>query len=812
MTDDAGSKPRPAGGASLGAWLATVIARWHLLVVLLAALVSALAYQGAARIKLDTSLEALMPKGVASVENLKKVLEKTGSFSSAMVVIDSPDPIAAERFAADLRTRLIQSVDWVEAAEYAEDFSVFEQHKLLYLDTDELRDIKSRLEAAAPVARAPLISEFRGAPVNVRIRSAPAKPSASSLDLDDLEQRLSEGLPGTGGTQKLFRSSDGRITLLVVWPKTGFSGLGPSKRIIRDLQDITADMAPASYHPEMRVDVGGRVYNKVVQFDAVLTDLGNSGLWSLGLIALLLTIYFRSLLAVPLIALPLVLGILWTLGLTGLVIGQLNLITVFLVLILFGLGVDFGIHNLSRYREERGNGADTTEALTAVYTRTGAASVIAAATTACGFLAMLATDFRAFYEFGLIAGTGIIFTFVAMYSVLPALIALAERSGFDLGTKHSASVSLFSSLATPALKRPSLALMVLGALSAGAVFYAGNVEFEGNFGRLQAERSPAHKAIQANISKVFPDGTDRAVLIVDSIEEVEAVRAYFDEYIANDTDTPTIRKIETVFSYLPPPDTQSERLTVLGDMRTILDDIDSEKVEDWYKYLNIDAMSMSDLPDGLERLFTGLPGSDGHLVYIFNDVSLNDAILARQFADDIRDIPVGEKTYHPAAEGIVFVDMLNLMKADAMLAISVVGGVTLLLTGLFFRRPKDVVIVLLPTAFAFIMLFGIMGAFDIRLSIFNMVVLPTLIGIGVDNGIHIVHRQREEGDVARAMTGTGGAAAITTLTTMLGFAGMLAASMGGLFSLGLVATIGLAACLVGTFTILPAALKLRAGQ
>lgn len=791
--------------------MATWITRWYLAVLVVAALVSWAAYMGTTHIKLDTSLEALMPRGVASVENLKKVLEKTGSFASAMVVIDSPDPEAAEQFAADMRERLLRTTDWAEAAEYAEDFSVFERHKLLYLDASELRDIKARLEKAQPGARVPLIKEFQGVPVNVRIRTAPSIPPDARLGLDDLERRLDADIPGGNrdGTRKLFRSDDERITLLVVWPRAGLSGLGPSKRIIRSLRNIAAEMSPASYHPEMRVDIGGRIYNKVVQFNAVLSDLSASGMWALGGIALLLTIYFRSLLAFPLIALPLALGILWTMGLTGLVVGQLNLITVFLVLILFGLGVDFGIHNLSRYREERQSGASLIVALNAVYSRTGAASLLAATTTACGFLALMVTDFRAFYEFGLIAGTGIILTFIVMYSVLPALLVLAERVGLDLGGKRRGAVLPIRILALPALTHPKLVLALMAITGAGAVFYAMDVGFEDDFGRLQAERSPEHKAIQANISKVFPDGTDRAVLIVDSIEEVATVRRYFDDYIAADSATPTIKKIETVFSYLPPPGVQQERLAIIGDIRKMVSGIETADSSKWRPYLDIDPMSLSDLPDGLERVFTGVAGSDGHLIYIFNAVSMNKAELARQFADDIREIQIGEKVYHPAAEGIVFVDMLNLMKADALLAIAVVAGVTLVLTRLFFRRRTDVIIVLLPTTFALIMLLGTMGAFEIRLSIFNMVVLPTLIGIGVDNGIHIVHRAREAGGLEQAMAGTGGAAAVTTLTTMLGFAGMLAASMGGLYSLGLVATIGLVLCLLGTFTVLPAALKLR---
>jgi hypothetical protein len=110
---------------------------------------------------------------------------------------------------------------------------------------------------------------------------------------------------------------------------------------------------------------------------------------------------------------------------------------------------------------------------------------------------------------------------------------------------------------------------------------------------------------------------------------------------------------------------------------------------------------------------------------------------------------------------------------------------------------------MVPPALGILLLFGIMGWAGVRLNIFNMVILPAIIGIGVDNGIHILHRLEEEQDLARVMRTTGRAAAITTLTTMLGFSGMLSASMGGLESLGIVATLGFGACLLATFAALP---------
>ncbi|HXV74105.1 MAG TPA: MMPL family transporter, partial [Sphingomonadales bacterium] len=117
--------------------------------------------------------------------------------------------------------------------------------------------------------------------------------------------------------------------------------------------------------------------------------------------------------------------------------------------------------------------------------------------------------------------------------------------------------------------------------------------------------------------------------------------------------------------------------------------------------------------------------------------------------------------------------------------------------------------VITPPLAGLLILFGVMGLFGIKLSIFNMVVLPTIIGIGVDNGIHIYHRFREErGSIMKVLFTTGGAIGAATITTALGFSGMLMAEVNGLQSLGLLAVIGLGACLFTSWTLLPALLSL----
>ena len=135
----------------------------------------------------------------------------------------------------------------------------------------------------------------------------------------------------------------------------------------------------------------------------------------------------------------------------------------------------------------------------------------------------------------------------------------------------------------------------------------------------------------------------------------------------------------------------------------------------------------------------------------------------------------------------------------SMRAVLVTVVIILLLA---LRSVTQTIMVLIPVAVGTLWMLGLMAAFDVRLNVFNMVVLPTVLGIGLDNGIHIYHRFRERGagGLRHVVRTTGAAAFLTTLTTMLGFAGTLTASNLGLQSLGLVACIGLGACMFSSLT------------
>jgi len=788
---------------------AEFVCRRPLVILGIAFLLTLLALKAVVGLTVSTRIEDLMPAGAKSVQALNMVLEKTGSFASINIVVHTQGKAATLAFLGDAKHEIDQ-LDWVSFSQYAEDIEFLSRHKLLLLNEKKLLDIEHDVEDAYPTLLAQQLAKVVGADVSLSIRDENLHGDSRNLTATDQIDELAQSLREAPQKTHYFTTEDGLTGVLVIWPKAGLESLNSAKRMVGDATTIAKKLSDAE-HYDVTSGVAGRIANKVAQFDAVTGDLRVSLLSAITLIALLIGLYYRSIFAIPAILIPLCAGLVWTFGMASIAIGGLNLITVFLVLILFGLGIDFGIHNFSRYREERQKGCSVDEAMRVVIVDTGGASVLAALTTSFGFLALMLTKFRAFSEFGFIAGAGIIMIFLAMYSICPALIVVFQRLCPEVIARHRREDAPIHRVVRKQSWGYALPTVVIAICF--AVVFAPKITFERNFKNLEASQPSSLVWATNEASQIFGSSHDRAMIAVDTLEELAAIDSYFEGKILNDTKTPTIEKISSVFDFVPPSVRQKRRLEVIMRLKkqaAKLKSVDHDLYRSVMQYLDIGVLDIDNLPKALRRTFTGPDDQPGYLLYIYNSVSMDDARLARQFYDDASTLTVGGREYHSASEGFVFVEMIALMKRDAVRAILLVVFVTVALLLAATRNLAAAMVILAPAILGVVVTIAIMGAIGLPLSIMNMVILPSLIGIAVDNAIHIFHRFRSEGrnaDIAQVMRTTGRAAVLTTLTTLVGFGGLVTASMGGLKSMGFLAIIGFSTCLALTWLVLPGLLK-----
>jgi predicted RND superfamily exporter protein len=250
----------------------------------------------------------------------------------------------------------------------------------------------------------------------------------------------------------------------------------------------------------------------------------------------------------------------------------------------------------------------------------------------------------------------------------------------------------------------------------------------------------------------------------------------------------------------------SKLLVQLDDVIDLVDDDKKSELEDLRAVLAVP--KLTDLKGASPQLlakFLGHPNSAGQVVYIYQSGSLMDLRMAARFAKAVGDLKVGDHQYRAISEPLIYVDMLELLKRDCPLALLLAGLALFVVLLADFRSLSRVVIVVIPLASGLLVMAACMALVPIHLNLLNAVVLPSILGRGVDGGVHMYHALLEQGrgQLGLVMRTTGAAVAACTVTSMLGFAGLLVADHPGLRSIGLLALCGLAGCLFGAIVVLP---------
>ncbi|MBA7652169.1 Protein-export membrane protein SecF [subsurface metagenome] len=186
-------------------------------------------------------------------------------------------------------------------------------------------------------------------------------------------------------------------------------------------------------------------------------------------------------------------------------------------------------------------------------------------------------------------------------------------------------------------------------------------------------------------------------------------------------------------------------------------------------------------------------------------------ILSPKEVDEFEErIKGNEKGIEITGVGIIASELKRLITKDFILATVLAFSGVFIMLFLHFRRLKIVILALIPLICGIIWMLGIMRLIGLRMNFVNIVVTPLILGIGIDDGIHIIHRyleKRKEG-VEDAIHHTGRAVVMTSLTTMVGFGSLVFAQYRGLATMGALALLGVGLCLIASLTILPALLKI----
>jgi hopanoid biosynthesis associated RND transporter like protein HpnN len=662
---------------------------------------------------------------------------------------------------------------------------------------------------------------------------------------------------------RYFFSGDDTLAFLLARPVQEEGSFTGAARSIQKMRDVLAAMRPA--YPDLEFGLTGLPVLENDEMVASQQDTNVASWLALAGVAALYLIVFRSFRYPLLTTGTLIVGTLWASGWLTLTVGHLNILSATFAMMLIGMG-DYGVLWVTRYEQDRVAGVDVMTAMRNTATSVGLGVLTAATTTALAFYAAMLADFRAVGELGWIAGSGVLLCALSTFTVMPALLVLVDRRERP---EPVAMPITCASAWLPALScRPRWVVGVSLAITALLGVFAVRVHYDHNLLHLQADGLDSVQWEQRLIEHTAA-ASWHALSITSSPAEALALKARYEKLpevaqvvevaslVPEDQDhkLESLRDLQHRLRRLPerdallahaPPDLAELRAELggltdqlrplavasaaplLGDLRRGLlalqdrlahvpesdavrrlqgfeDRLAADLARDLHRLRDSARpapITLADLPAGLRERYIGRSGK--WLLRVFGKDSLWDFGPLAHFVERIRTVDE-EATGRP----FTFLEGLSAMKTGFQMAGLYALAAIVLVLLLDFRKVTHILLALAPLAMGVLMTLGIMGIFDVTLNPANMIVFPLILGVGVDNGVHVIHdflEQWHHGRRYRLGRATGWGMFVAALTTILGFGTLMISQHRGLVSLGLVLTLGVTCCMFGALIVLPALL------
>ncbi len=759
-------------------------------------------------IEIRSDMEDLFPDDTPNVVRARQARQILKQRSELQILIGGPSREANRAAGAELAKRVATHRDMVGSVEFRRDTAFFEKNAMLFLSLEDVQQVHDEVrDTIKEAVKRDMALDDLGLEDEEEDSDEPsAEPGDSKKSGIPDEAEIRERY-NAQDLSEYFESPDGQVIAVKVYPTFKPADAVRTRALMEVIDQDVAMTLQAQSSPELSVTIEGDYSQITAAVDQIRSDLSWATGVALTLIVVLLTVYFRRLRAVALVLFPLLIGLALTVGFARLSIGYLNLITAFIFAILVGLGIDFAVHAASRLDEELEAGHELKVALRQAFSRLGRAMLAAALTTMATFAALMIFDFRGFSQFGLLAAAGVALCLTSVYLVLPPAAVLLGRSASTVSTDAKAPGTQHAGAA----RWPWWILVTFLVLTSVASLRLPELQFEADMRKLRTRGTAQASALKKKYrSEAETRNASPALIITDGLEDTEKVHRYLEE---NQEQFEILTDVVSLATFVPQG--QEEKLALIAETKRrldakygLLEGAEREDADRLRTYLTPSGFTYKDLPEWVRSKFTDNDGNLGRyvLLYVSGSKSTAEHVLKIQRA--IGTVEVDGKQHHATASWMILGDAYTIVRDEGPMAVLLASLVVLLLLILDLRSARWVLIAYVPLGVGFSLFLGLLAWLQIPLNLFNIVVLPTILGIGVDTSIHLVHRLRDGEPVLRVFRKTGSAAMVSAATTAIGFASLLVVSNEGLRSIGLVAVIGIASITVSTIALTCAAGRL----
>ncbi|MGF1483588.1 MAG: MMPL family transporter [Opitutales bacterium] len=790
-----------------------------------------------------------------------------------LVVVESPVPehafLVAERLQASMQAEpaLFESVYWPAGDAF------FRRNGLLFRDVAELADLGNRLAETQPflaaLQRDPSLRGLFGRltefleNANADQRAA-LEPFFEALNTVVQADRADPAavLSWQSLMDREDAASDDRAReLLLVRPVLDYTRVRPARQPIERVRALAATIeADGVFAADVRLT--GELALKHEEIEAATTGAIQAGILSFILVSLVLTWSLRSFGLIVSVLVTLICGLLLTAAFAALAVGSLNMISIAFAVLYIGLGVDYAIHLCLHFREELVRGRTRPAALTEALRDVGPSLLLCTLSTMIGFFAFVPTGFAGVAELGLIAGVGMLLSFVVSLTLLPSLLRkwpVRPKLLSELTHRHDRHRLVQLPQNKPAPFRWAALLLGLVALALLPM--------------LQFDYDPLN----------LRDPQSESVVSIRELIEEEVASPYTVEFLFEQRDAaaqvharlkadPDVAQVVWLEDFVPPD--QDARLAQVGEMnlllgglfwdvseplpaptteareaalRTFLDTLKnagSESVVEKRLRSTLESF-LAELPEAAEARAAALQTLEADLLQTFTLALDNLAVSLEAEGIEVESLPASVRERWVNTDGLfrvqaypeaaldspqkrqAFVRQLQVdfpratgdlittvesgavvLEAFRMALLLAVGAIALLLVS-YLRSLRETILILTPLLLAGLLTAATLSVLEVPFNFANVIALPLLLGFGVDNGIHVIQRVRRRGEGDLLTSCTARAVFFSSLTTLFSFGNLAFSPHRGTATLGWVLTLGVVFTLLATLVILPAFLSRR---
>ena len=854
-----------------GRWVASVDRRPGVTLGVVGFFTVIVAAYGILNLGVDSDPRKLINRNLEFQQRQRELTRVFHSFSDGiLVVIDADSPTAAGRAADQLAARLAPRTDLYSAIDVPGGGPFYAKNALLYLSVDQLEDLTDRLSKVQPFL-AELAEDQSLVGVTDLLRKAlvaEREGGATGFDIAEALDRVGGVVQAAADGRRaadpwgsaLFGGAVGaeaRQRVVALRPAADNGMLASGGPELAAIRTAARELALTEENG-FRVRITGEPVMNYEELGAIAKQSRFVAVVSFLLFTATVTFALRSTRVVLALCGSLAISLLWSNGVAALTVGNLNTISAAFNVLIVGLGGEFGIHFAMRYIELVSKGRPRHEALVETAETVGESLLSSAGTTSIGFFIFLLTDFRGVAQLGLISGIGMFLSFTSTMVVLPALLAIGEEKTTIRPLTVPSWMSQLDRIPIRHAAKVRMGAAIVGVI---AIVLLPFIRFDYNLTRLHdttLESVDTFQELLANTEKspwtadvIAPD-LDAAVALAGRLAELPSVaeaRTVLD-FVPQDQES-KLEILETASLFVPaalkvgPPRSDAERraaLSRLGDeaqqatgaggktgeaagrlaaaikeflagagraggphaaLANLEHDLAGSlpsQIRDLQSLMQASPVTREDLPDELVRQMLAPDGRARVQATPSGDVS-QSRVLER-FVKDVRKIA-------PDAGGLgVYTVEWGRVTWQAMTA-ALIGGVVCMLIFLIilWRSVWDSLLAFFPLILAALLTCATLVVFGGAFNFANVIVLPMLIGMSVDSGVHLVHRHRTDPqDEDVLATSTARAVFYASLTTILSFGSLAFTPHRGIAAIGEMLAIGVALVLVCYVVVLPAVL------